>query len=265
MNEQPEGVGREVLYEVVDGHIAVITLNRPEVRNAVNPELAAAIGWLIKLVEADDDIRVAILTSSNDRVFCAGADLTAISAGRGAGIATADGGFAGFVDAPKDKPWIAAVKGYALAGGGELCLACDMIVASEDAKFGLPEVKRGLFAGAGGVHRLPRALPRNIALELVATGDPLDAQRAYALGLVNRVVPTDEVLAAALDLARAIAVNAPLSVRESLKVARQASEIPDAQMRKLSGEAAMRVMSTADAREGPLAFLEKRAPRWTGR
>ena len=178
MSEQPEGVGREVLYEVVDGHIAVITLNRPEVRNAVNPQLAAACEYLIRKVEADDDIRVAILTSSNDKVFCAGADLAAISSGNGAGIATKDGGFAGFVDAKRDKPWIAAVKGYALAGGGELCLACDMIVASEDAKFGLPEVKRGLFAGAGGVHRLPRALPRNIALELVATGDSLGAQRA---------------------------------------------------------------------------------------
>jgi enoyl-CoA hydratase/carnithine racemase len=265
MTEQPDGVGREVLYEVVDDHIAVITLNRPEVRNAVNPELAAAIEWLVKRVEADDAIRVAILTSSNDRVFCAGADLAAISSGRGAGIATKDGGFAGFVDAKRDKPWIAAVKGYALAGGGELCLACDMIVASDDAKFGLPEVKRGLFAGAGGVHRLPRALPRNIALELIATGESLDAQRAYELGLVNRLAPTDGVLAAALELARAIAVNAPVSVRESLKVARLSGEATDAELRKLSGEATMRVMTTADAREGPRAFLEKRAPQWTSR
>jgi enoyl-CoA hydratase/carnithine racemase len=265
MSEQPDGVGREVLYDLVDGHIGVITLNRPEVRNAVNPELAAAVEWLIKKVEADDAVRVAILTSSNDRVFCAGADLAAISSGRGAGIATADGGFAGFVDAKRDKPWIAAVKGYALAGGGELCLACDMIVASEDAKFGLPEVKRGLFAGAGGVHRLPRALPRNIALELVATGDPMEARRAYELGLVNRLAPTDQVLAVALDLARAIAVNAPVSVRESLKVARLSGEASDAELRKISGEAAMRVMATADAREGPRAFLEKRAPQWTGR
>ncbi|MDB5425404.1 MAG: enoyl-CoA hydratase [Phenylobacterium sp.] len=265
MTEQPDGVGREVLYEVVDDHIAVITLNRPEVRNAVNPELAAAVEWLVKRVEADDAIRVAILTSSNDRVFCAGADLAAISSGRGAGIATKDGGFAGFVDAKRDKPWIAAVKGYALAGGGELCLACDMIVASDDAKFGLPEVKRGLFAGAGGVHRLPRALPRNIALELIATGESLDAQRAYELGLVNRLAPTDGVLAAALELARAISVNAPVSVRESLKVARLSGEATDAELRKLSGEATMRVMTTADAREGPRAFLEKRAPQWTGR
>ena len=265
MSEQPEGVGREVLYDVVDGHIAVITLNRPEVRNAVNPELAAACEYLIRKVEADDNIRVAILTSSNDKVFCAGADLAAISSGRGAGIATKDGGFAGFVDAKRDKPWIAAVKGYALAGGGELCLACDMIVASEDAKFGLPEVKRGLFAGAGGVHRLPRALPRNIALELVATGDSLGAQRAYELGLVNRVAPTDKVLDTALELARAIAVNAPMSVRESLKVARLSGEATDAELRRISGEATLRVMTTADAREGPRAFLEKRAAVWSGR
>jgi enoyl-CoA hydratase/carnithine racemase len=265
MSGQPEGVGREVLYEVVDSHIAVITLNRPEVRNAVNPELAAAVGWLVRQAEADDAIRVGILTSSNDKVFCAGADLGAIASGRGAGIATADGGFAGFVDAPRDKPWIAAVKGYALAGGGELCLACDMIVASEDAKFGLPEVKRGLFAGAGGVHRLPRALPRNVALELIATGDAMDVRRAYDLGLVNRVAPTERVLDTALELARVIAANAPVSVRESLKVARLSSEASDAELRKMSGEVAMKVMMTEDAREGPRAFLEKRPPVWTGR
>ncbi len=262
---EPEGVGREVLYEVVDGHIAVVTLNRPEVRNAVNPELAAACEYLIKKIEADEAIRVAILTSSNDKVFCAGADLAAISSGRGAGIATKDGGFAGFVDARKDKPWIAAVKGYALAGGGELCLACDMIVASEDARFGLPEVKRGLFAGAGGAHRLPRALPRNIALELVATGDPMDARRAFELGFVNRLAPTDKVLDTALELARAIACNAPVSVRESLNIARLSSETTDADLRRLSSEATGRVMATADAREGPRAFLEKRPPAWTGR
>lgn len=265
MSDAPEGVGREVLYDVVDDHIAVITLNRPEVRNAVSPELAAACEHLIKKAEADDRIRVAILTSSNDKVFCAGADLAAISAGRGAGIATKDGGFAGFVDAKRQKPWIAAVKGFALAGGGELCLACDMIVASEDSQFGLPEVKRGLFAGAGGVHRLPRALPRNVALELVATGAPLEGRRAYELGLVNRLVPTAQVLDAALDLARSIAANAPVSVRESLRVARLANEATDADLRVLSGEAARTVMVTEDAREGPRAFLEKRAPRWQGR
>jgi enoyl-CoA hydratase/carnithine racemase len=264
MTQQPEGVGTIALYEVVDDHIAIITLNRPQVRNAMNGALSNAVEYLVKKVESDDEIRVAILTSSNDRVFCAGADLGEIAAGRGHTIATADGGFGGFVDAKRNKPWIAAVKGYALAGGGELCLACDMIVASDDAKFGLPEVKRGLFAGAGGVHRLPRALPRNVALELVATGEPLDADRAYALGLVNRVTPAADVLDTALALARTIAANAPVSVRESLTVARLSGEQTDAALRAMSREASQRVSATQDSKEGPRAFLEKRPARWVG-
>ena len=265
MSQQPEGVGTLALYEVVDGHIGVITLNRPEVRNAMSPALSEAVEYLVKQVEADDQIWVGILTSSNDKVFCAGADLAAISAGQGARIATADGGFGGFVDAKRKKPWIAAVKGYALAGGCELTLACDMIVASEDAKFGLPEVKRGLFAGAGGVHRIARVLPRNVALELVATGEPLDVQRAYAFGMVNRVVPTAQVLDAALDLARAITVNAPVSVRESMIVARQSADLTDADLRVLSKQHSLIVSQTEDSKEGPRAFLEKRPPQWKGR
>src|SRR6266404_7786042 len=145
MSDQPAGVGREVLYDVVDDHIAVITLNRPEVRNAVNAALSASVEYLIEKIEADDQIRVAIITSSHEKVFCAGADLAEVAAGRGAGIATAKGGFAGFVDANLKKPWIAAVRGSAVAGGCELVLACDMVVAAEDSKFGLPEVKRGLW------------------------------------------------------------------------------------------------------------------------
>lgn len=265
MSEQPEGVGKEALFEIVDEHIAVITLNRPEARNAMSSKLSAAVEYLVKKVEADPNLWVGVLASSNDRVFCAGADLAEIASGKPHRIATPDGGFAGFVDAKRDKPWIAAVKGFALGGGGELCLACDMIVASEDAKFGLPEVKRGLFAGAGGVHRIVRTLPRNVALELVATGEPMGAQRAYELGFVNRVAPTEKVLDTALDLARAIAANAPVSVRESLKVARLAQEEKDADLRKLSAEASLRVRDTEDAKEGPRAFLEKRAPRWVGR
>ena len=265
MSEVPEAVGKEALFDIVDEHIAVITLNRPEVRNAMSSKLSAAVEYLVKKVEADPNLRVGILTSSNDKVFCAGADLSEIAAGQGHRIATPDGGFAGFVDARRDKPWIAAVKGYALAGGGELTLACDMIVASEDARFGLPEVKRGLFAGAGGVHRIVRALPRNIGLELVATGEPLDAGRAYELGLVNRLAPTEKVLETALELARVIAANAPVSVRESLKVARRAQEETDADLRKASAAGSNVVRETEDAKEGPRAFLEKRAPRWTGR
>lgn len=265
MSEQPEGVGKEALYEVVHDHIAVITLNRPEVRNAMSSKLSAAIEYLVKKAEADPEIRVGVLASSNDRVFCAGADLSEIASGRPHTIATPEGGFAGFVDRKRDKPWIAAVKGFALGGGGELCLACDMIVASEDAQFGLPEVKRGLFAGAGGVHRIVRTLPRNVALELVATGEPIGAHRAYELGMVNRVAPSARVLDTALELARAIAANAPVSVWQSLKVARLAQEEKDADLRKMSAEASLVVKASEDAKEGPRAFLEKRPPRWTGR
>lgn len=196
MSDKPESVGQEVLYEVAD-HIAVVTLNRPDKRNAVNSAVATAMDWIVKEVERDDDVRVAILTSSLESTFCAGADLSEISKGNARALSTEDGGFAGFVKSKRSKPWIAAVRGNALAGGCELPLTCDMIVAADNSRFGLPEVKRGIFAGAGGVFRLPRALPRNIALEIVATGDPLPAERMYQLGLVNRMVPSEDVLAEA--------------------------------------------------------------------
>jgi enoyl-CoA hydratase len=207
---------------------------------------------------------VAILTSSNDRAFCAGADLSEIAAGRADTLSTPDGGFAGFADHPRSKPWIAAVRGSALAGGCELSLACDMIVASEDSQFGLPEVKRGLIAAAGGVFRLPRALPRHIAFELIATGNPLGADRAYALGLVNMVVPSQDVLTAAYRLAATIAANAPMAVCESLAVARASGGQTETDVRTLSTRARERVFASNDAREGSKAFLEKREPVWTG-
>ena len=263
--EAPASIGEEVLFEIVDDHVALVTLNRPEKRNAINGAVAQALEWAIRRVEADDMIRVAILTSSLEGTFSAGADLAEISAGRGSTLSTEYGGFAGFVDAPRTKPWIAAVRGNVLAGGCELTLACDMIVASEDVRFGLPEVKRGLLAAAGGVHRLGRVLPRNVALELVATGDPMPAARAYSLGLINRMVPLAEVPAEARRLAAAIAVNAPVSVRESLRIARLAQELTDAELRILSKERSKIVMATEDAREGPRAFVEKRAPVWKGR
>ncbi|MGE0743547.1 MAG: enoyl-CoA hydratase-related protein [Hyphomonadaceae bacterium] len=256
--------GNEVLFEIVDGHIAVVTLNRPEVRNAVNGAVAQALDAFVKRIEADAEIRVAILTSSQDKVFCAGADLSEIAAGRAHTLSTPDGGFAGFVENKREKPWIAAVEGTAFAGGCELTLACDMIVISQNAKFGLPEVKRGLFAGAAGVYRLPRRLPRNIALELVATGDALEADRAYAMGLANRMTASGGVMKAAIDLARAIAANAPMSVRESLAVARLAQDLSEDELRPLSRAASGRVFSSEDAKEGPRAFLEKRAPVWKG-
>lgn len=265
MSDKPESVGREVLYSVVEGHIGLVQLNRPDKRNAVNGDLAAAMDWIVKETEANPEIRVVILASTSDGAFSAGADLSEISKGRGHTLSTADGGFAGLARAKREKPWIAAVAAPALAGGCELALSCDMIVASENSRFGLPEVKRGLFAGAGGVFRLTRRLPAAIAYELVATGDPIDAPRAYALGLVNRLTTADKVLDEAIALAKAVSVNAPLSVRESLKVARMSFDAPEEDLWKLSNKTSALVFSSEDAKEGPVAFLEKRAPVWKGR
>jgi enoyl-CoA hydratase/carnithine racemase len=261
---EPEGIGQEVLFDIVDGNIAVVTLNRPKASNAVNAILTQALDFLVKRIETDDAIRVAILASSGDRVFCAGADLSAIAANQGHLLATPEGGFAGFAHAPRIKPWIAAVKGFALGGGFELALACDMIVASDNAQFGLPEVKRGLLAGAGGIYRLPRALPRHLALEMVATGVSLEVARAVALGLVNRVAPLDRVLESALELARSIAANGPVAVRQSLRVARRAFDLAEAELRVLSDIEGKVVFDSEDAREGAGAFMQKRTPEWRG-
>jgi enoyl-CoA hydratase/carnithine racemase len=255
----------EVLYEKRDDGIVVVTLNRPEKRNAVSPELAAGLDAAVKRSEADPEVRAVILTSSNDKVFCAGADLKAVSEGRGPQLSTPDGGFAGFVHARRAKPWIAAVIGTAVAGGCEICLACDIIVASDETKFGLPEPQRGLMAGAGGVTRLPRAIPRHVALEMVATGDPIDAQRAHTLGLANRVAPASQVLEEALKIATRIAGNAPLAVQESLKLARASAFLSEAELKVETDAGLARLRDTEDFKEGPKAFVEKRAPVWKGR
>jgi enoyl-CoA hydratase len=265
MSEKPGGVGREVLYQVVEGHIGLVQLNRPEKRNAVNGDLAAAMDWIVKETEANPDIRVVILASTSDGAFSAGADLSEISKGRGHTLSRPDGGFCGLARAKRQKPWIAAVAAPALAGGCELALSCDMIVASDNSRFGLPEVKRGLFAGAGGVFRLTRRLPASIAYELVATGDPIDAPRAYQLGLVNRLTTADKVMDEAIALAKAISVNAPLSVRESLKVSRMSFDASEEDLWKISDKTSALVFSSEDSKEGPVAFLEKRAPVWKGR
>jgi enoyl-CoA hydratase/carnithine racemase len=263
MSNTPNG-NAAVLFELVEPHIGLVSLNRPEKRNAVNGAMTEAFSRIVAEVESRLDIRAVVLASSNYRFFCAGADLAEVSAGRGLQLVT-EWGFAGFVDAPRRKPWIAAVDGPALAGGCELCLACDMIVAGEQAQFGVPEVKRGLIAGAGGCHRLAKLIPRNVALELIATGEPIDAVRAYQLGLVNHVVPAGGAMQRAIALARTIAVNAPVAVQESLHVARESLGREDAEARKIAEASFAVILGTEDVKEGPRAFLEKRPAVWQGR
>ncbi len=259
----PEGTGPSVRYDV-DGHVATFTLSRPQQRNAIDPAVARELGAAVARFEADPDAWVGILTGEGPN-FCAGADLKAIAAGRSAELATPEGGFAGFVRHPRTKPVIAAVRGFALAGGTELVLACDLVVAAEDAAFGVPEVTRGIVAAAGGLFRLPRALPPALARELVLTGDRLPAAEAHRWGMVNRLVPADEVLATARALADRICRNAPVAVRASLAVVRDAHALSDEQGWERSAQAMDQARASEDAAEGPRAFAEKRAPRWTGR
>ena len=207
-----------VRFHVVDSHIAVFTLDRPRQRNAVNQQVSQEFEAHLDAFEADENLWVGLVCSSVPATaFCAGADLAAIS--RGDNISTKRGGFAGLVTRERTKPLIAVVGGPALAGGCEVVLACDLVVANTNARFGVPEVKRSLVAAAGGVFRLPRRVPRNVAMEMILTGDPVSAARAYELGLVNRLVPAEAgpeaLLDEAMGLAAQIAVNAPLAVQES--------------------------------------------------
>lgn len=260
-----ERIGEYVTLEMQGDHVAIVKLDRPAQRNAINPDIATSLDSIVAKTDPDPNVRAVILCSSHEKVFCAGADLAEIAKGNAAGMVTKNGGFAGFVDQKRQTPWIAVVGGAAFAGGCEIILACDMIVASHEARLGLPEVKRGLFAGAGGPYRLVRNMPRNIAIELLTTGDPLDAQRAYDYGMFNRLVNKTELMDTALELANAIAVNAPMSVGETLKVAHKAFDLTDDELRKMSQEIGMKVFASEDAQEGPRAFLEKRAPVWKGK
>lgn len=250
-------------YEV-HGNIAIITINRPEARNAVNGDVASGIEAAIDQFEADESLWVAILTGRGT-VFCAGADLKAVASGNAGGLATKRGGFGGIVTRERVKPIIAACDGPALAGGTEIVLSCDLVVASTAASFGIPEVKRSLIAAAGGLFRLPRVLPRNVAMELALTGDPITAERAYHHGLVNVLCEPGEALSTATELAGRISVNAPLAVRASRKVLLEGAGAADSDAWKLTNTEFAKVASSEDFSEGPRAFIEKRPPVWKGR
>jgi enoyl-CoA hydratase len=253
-------VADEVLVEVDDG-VAVITINRPEARNAVNGAVSAGVAAAVDELDVRQDVRVLILTGAGG-TFCAGMDLK--------GFLTGDNplaggrGFGGITERPPAKPVIAAVEGYALAGGFELVLACDLVVASEAATFGLPEVTRGLAAGAGGLLRLHRRIPYHKAMEIVLTGERVPAAVLHEAGLVSRVVPAGEALAAARELAGRVAANAPLAVVASKRVIVESAAWPPDEEQARQGEIIGAVFGSKDAMEGAAAFAEKRPPVWRG-
>ena len=247
-----------------EGHLAIITLNRPEARNAINGEMASTMEACLDEYEDNPELWCAILRAEGT-VFSAGADLKEVSAGNGASLATRKGGFAGITRRDRTKPLIAAIQGTAVAGGCEISLSCDLIVASTETVFGLAEVKRSLAAGAGGLFRLPRALGMATAMEVIMTGEPIPAQRAYELGMVNKVVETEAVMTEARNLADRILCNAPLAVFASRKVAARALMDSDDELWRASGGAMRGLAGTEDYKEGPLAFIEKRDPVWKGR
>ncbi|MGH9124681.1 MAG: crotonase/enoyl-CoA hydratase family protein [Acidimicrobiales bacterium] len=249
---------------VVSNRVAIITIGRPEARNAIDGAVATGIENAIDRLEADPECWAGILTGEGP-VFCAGADLRAIASGQAASLRTAKGGFAGFVGRERTKPIVAAVDGPALAGGFEIVLACDLVVASRLASFGLPEVKRSLVASGGGLFRLPRTVGPKVAMELILTGDPITAELAYELGLVNILVDPGEALAAAQSLASRIVANAPQAVWASRSVASRALSEDDAALWHFTADAVARVGKTEDFAEGPRAFIERRPPVWTGR
>ena len=247
------------------GNVEILTINRPEARNAINGAVSTAMSSIMDELLSDTECWVVVITGSGDKAFSASMDLKAFSSGEGGAIIGASGGFGGLTQREFPKPIIAAVNGSALAGGFEIMLACDLVVAAEHATFGIPEAKRGLIAGAGGLIRMPKRLPMAIALEMAMTGEPIDAERAATLGLVNKVVPAAALMNEALALAERIAANAPLAVRYSKKVMKHAAEVPEHEGWKLNTEAVGVVFSSADAMEGPIAFAEKRPPKWQGK
>jgi enoyl-CoA hydratase len=250
----------EVLLETVDGSVLVITINRPQVRNAVNEAVAVGIAEALVLLDADSSLSVGIITGA-DGNFCAGMDLVAYV--QGSRPIVEGRGFAGIVHKSCEKPLIAAVEGYALAGGFEIALACDLVVAARGARFGLPEVTKGLVAAAGGLLRLPRRIPYHHAMEIALLGEHIGAQRLDDLGLVNRLVDDGEALLKARELARTISAAAPLAVRATKAIVATSSTWSTEEQFARQAEIVAPVFASADAREGTLAFTEKRPPKWT--
>ena len=252
----------DVVTVSTDAGVMTITINRPEAKNAVNRAVAVAIAAAVDKLDGDDSIRAAILTGAG-KSFCAGMDLKAFVSGE---LPVVEGrGFAGITEAPPKKPIIAAVEGFALAGGFELAITCDLIVAADNSRFGIPEVKRGLVAAGGGLIRLPKQIPTRLAMELALTGDFISAQRAYDIGLINRVVPAGTALEQARELARTIVDNGPLAVAATKQVLTEVDSWPEDEKFKRQTDIVMPVFMSADAIEGSSAFAEKRKPDWQGK
>jgi enoyl-CoA hydratase len=250
------------------GRIALITLNRPEARNAVNGDVAEGLEGAIDQMEDDDGVWVGVIQANTEGhakpVFCAGADLKAINSGDAGRLNTKRGGFAGFVYRERRKPVIVAVDGLATAGGCEIVLAADLVVATTRSSFGLAEVKRNLIAGAGGLFRLPRAIGQAAAMEAILTGEPIPAERAFNLGLISRLVEPEQATVEAMKLAEQITAAAPLAVWASRRVVLAAAFEDDETLKRMTNEEFAGVMQSNDTREGLEAFIEKRLPNWTG-
>ncbi len=244
-----------------DGKVLIITINRPHVRNAVDHAAAVAIAAGLDELEADSDLVVGIITGS-EGTFCSGMDLKAFLTGSRPEIVGR--GLVGITEKPPSKPMIAAVEGYALAGGCEIALACDMIVAADNAVFGIPEVKRGLVAGSGGLVRLPQRIPMQIAMEYALTGAPMVATDAHRWGLVNRLTAPGQALVGALSLANEIAANAPLAVHMTKRIMRESADWTMDETWTIQNPLVDGILATDDAREGAAAFAEKRLPKWSG-